>query len=106
MEEAERQAEFERIVARLIQMGATRVILFGSRARGSHRPDSDYDVIVVLPGDESQRYGARLAGLYERVAPTIAIDMLLYTPSEFERLVRERAFVRRAVAEGKVLHAA
>ncbi len=26
------------------------VVLFGSRARGDHRPDSDYDVAVLLSG--------------------------------------------------------
>jgi len=30
-----------------------RVVLFGSRARGEHRPDSDYDIAVFIrePGD-------------------------------------------------------
>ena len=37
-----------------------RVVLFGSRARGDHRPDSDYDVAVFLKdyrsfGRESKR---------------------------------------------------
>lgn len=37
-----------------------RVVLFGSRARGDHRPDSDYDVAVFLKdyrsfGTESKR---------------------------------------------------
>src|SRR5213080_5282199 len=27
-----------------------RALLFGSRARGDHEPDSDYDVLVVLEG--------------------------------------------------------
>ena len=27
-----------------------RVILYGSRARGDHRPDSDYDLIAILNG--------------------------------------------------------
>src|ERR1041385_7347005 len=27
-----------------------RVLLYGSRARGDHQPDSDYDVLVVLDG--------------------------------------------------------
>lgn len=27
-----------------------RVVLYGSRARGDHKPDSDYDVAVVLKG--------------------------------------------------------
>lgn len=27
-----------------------RVLLYGSRARGDHQPDSDYDILVVLDG--------------------------------------------------------
>ena len=30
---------------------AEAVILFGSRARGDHQPDSDWDLCVVLPDD-------------------------------------------------------
>lgn len=28
-----------------------RIVLFGSRARGDHRPDSDYDVAVFIHGE-------------------------------------------------------
>lgn len=28
-----------------------RIVLFGSRARGDHRPDSDYDIAVFIHGD-------------------------------------------------------
>lgn len=29
------------------------IFLFGSRAAGTARPDSDFDLLVILPGDES-----------------------------------------------------
>lgn len=29
------------------------VWLFGSRARGDHRPDSDWDILVIVPDDAS-----------------------------------------------------
>jgi predicted nucleotidyltransferase len=42
--------------------GLKQVLLYGSRARGDHRADSDYDVLVVLEGpfhwwDEVKRLG-------------------------------------------------
>jgi uncharacterized protein len=33
-----------------------RLVLFGSRARGDHQPDSDADVAVVLRGDIDSRW--------------------------------------------------
>ena len=53
----------------------TRVILFGSRARGEHRMDSDYDLLIVVPRKEDQL----IDGLYESVmsvAPSWRADFL------------------------------
>jgi predicted nucleotidyltransferase len=51
----------------------SRAILFGSRARGAFRPDSDVDLAVLLQGHPGQRMDAALdmAG--------IAFDVLLET---------------------------
>jgi predicted nucleotidyltransferase len=35
--------------------------LFGSRARGDHRPESDVDLAIWLPGDKGQALGLYLA---------------------------------------------
>ena len=49
-----------------------RVVLFGSRARGDHRPDSDYDVAVFLKDHRS--FGAESKRLAE-----IEVDLLYDT---------------------------
>jgi predicted nucleotidyltransferase len=42
---------FRRDLAAALPGGIEAVVLFGSRARGDARHDSDYDVAVVLTGD-------------------------------------------------------
>jgi predicted nucleotidyltransferase len=44
-----RDATLRRIVAALRRWEPARIILFGSHARGDARPDSDLDVLVILP---------------------------------------------------------
>jgi len=47
-----------------------RVYLFGSRARGEARPDSDYDLLLVVPDDAPpERQRSRLA--YEVLRGTV-----------------------------------
>ena len=49
--------ETETAIRRFLELIASRyeveaVILYGSRARGTHRPDSDADVAVLMRGDQ------------------------------------------------------
>jgi hypothetical protein len=57
------EAAIEDALFRLIvHLDPEEVWLFGSRARGDHRPDSDIDLLVVLPdGLERERYTLRAA---------------------------------------------
>jgi len=72
----------EQVVERLTaSLPIEKVILFGSRARGTFRPDSDWDFLVVMPAALSRaerspmvRRAARLKG--------IAMDFLARTPDE------------------------
>ncbi|MBI4569719.1 MAG: nucleotidyltransferase domain-containing protein [Planctomycetes bacterium] len=83
---------------------ATRIVLFGSAARGEMRADSDLDVLVVVPDGRDCREDARR--LYRRFRGfPVATDVLVVA----ERNVEAHAgnpflIVHTALAEGKELY--
>lgn len=84
------------------------IILFGSRARGDARPDSDVDLLVVESEPFSHQRSRRkeAARLYMALRGVdISKDILLYSRDEFERWKTSlNHVVGRAHREGKVLH--
>lgn len=96
-------AEADRIVRALVERGATLVVAFGSFGRGDVGRWSDLDIIAVMESDLP--FVQRLAELYDELAPRVGLDLLVYTPEEFASM-KERAFIRHALEEGRVLHAA
>ncbi|MBC7226875.1 MAG: nucleotidyltransferase domain-containing protein [Thermoflexales bacterium] len=81
-----------------------KVVLFGSRARGEARPNSDIDLLVIAESSEP-RY-RRAIPLYGALSDIpIAMDILVYTPEEVEEWSGVRqAFVTTALREGIVLY--
>ena len=81
-----------------------KVILFGSRARGEARPDSDFDVLVIKESAEP-RY-RRSVPLYVALADVpVEVEVLVYTPEEVEEWSQvPQAFVTTAVREGRTLY--
>ncbi len=85
-------------------MGAERIILIGSMADGDTGPCSDIDLIVVMQTEE--RFLDRLKKVYGRINPTVAMDILVYSPDEIEELYETSSFLSHALEKGRVLYAA
>ncbi|MEM0024544.1 MAG: nucleotidyltransferase domain-containing protein [Thermofilaceae archaeon] len=81
----------ERVVE---QLGSAQVYLFGSYARGDWLRDSDVDLIVVSPAFRGLNLGERYLLVRRLLPDTISVELLLYTPEEFERL-RGRSVILR-----------
>ncbi len=96
------------IVERLIDAYQPESIyLFGSKARGDYGPDSDFDLLVVVPDKASdERKRSRLA--YEYLWGTgTAADVLVWTQERFENRAHLRASLPGTVLrEGRLLYAA
>jgi predicted nucleotidyltransferase len=83
--------------------GVERAFVFGSVARGEQTRRSDIDLIVIQETDKRflDRYEGILADIH--TALRRGVDLLIYTPKEFEDLPRT-AFVRRMISDSKVIY--
>ena len=79
--------------------GVDRIVLYGSRAAGTARPDSDWDFVVILkPGMKSNT--TDLAGLMiemERILGADADDMVMCEADFAERFIENRVRTQRIV---------
>ncbi|MGQ9629684.1 MAG: nucleotidyltransferase domain-containing protein [bacterium] len=96
------ERELREMIPRIVHLGAKKIILIGSLAKGEIHRASDIDLIVVKETDK--RYLDRLDEFYSSVKPRIAMDIFVYTPEEFERMSKENQFLRSALKHGKVLY--
>ena len=106
MTKRELQKAIDRMVQRIVkEFHPEQVILFGSHARGTAGPDSDVDLLVVMPVSGSRwekavEIGVALHGL------GVAKDIVVTTPEDFEwRKEIPGTIERPAALEGKVLYA-
>jgi predicted nucleotidyltransferase len=79
-----------------------KIILFGSYAYGTPGPDSDVDLLVVMP---TRNPFAQAGRIREAIEPGCSVDLLVRTPSLLEKRIRWGDwFLREIVSRGKVLY--
>lgn len=84
------------------ELHAERVLLFGSRARGQSRPDSDYDVMVVSDQFIGKSRRERPVELYRRWYASGAdapIDRICLTRDEFDDALLRISLVAAVLPE-------
>ncbi|MFY9259469.1 MAG: nucleotidyltransferase domain-containing protein [Gallionella sp.] len=109
VEQNEETALLNEMVASIVrEVAPEAIILFGSRARGDARVDSDVDLLVVetepfSPQRSRRKESARLYMALRKLG--VAKDILLYSRAEFEHWKHSlNHVVGRAHREGRVLH--
>ena len=93
------------MVQRILSVGnPQKIVLFGSRASGKARSDSDYDLLLIEPSS-LPRY--KRAARYRRalIGSAPAKDILVWTPSEVEAWSGvANALITTVIREGIVLY--
>ena len=80
-----------------------KIILFGSYAGGRPSPDSDVDLLVVMP--HARRAPVQAAAIKTAVRAPFPLDLLVRSPRRFrQRVEAGDSFLREVAERGRVLH--
>lgn len=86
---------FKRKVGKRIHVD--RMIVFGSQATGMARRDSDVDIIVISADFKGKRWMDRPVLLYGDWSDKFPMDLLCYTPKEFEEKSRSPGMIKESI---------
>jgi predicted nucleotidyltransferase len=96
----------DEIKNRLSLLNPSRIILFGSHARGTAGDESDIDLIVVLNKEESSgSFREKMADtvavrkLLADINREVALDVLVYSRKEWQSLLNSRSSFSREILE-------
>ncbi len=101
-----------KIIKKLQIINPSKIILFGSYAKGEFDEGSDIDLVVILNTDKvPETYDKKLEikvqvrdSIYE-LSRQIAIDLVVYTKGEFKLLKNlETSFYNEIINTGKVIY--
>lgn len=87
-------------------VGPLQIILFGSAARGEMGPDSDIDVLVVMPDGTHRRHTAQQLYRASR-GVKVPFDLIVATRGDLEKHKNNPGLIYRTIlAQGKIIYAA
>ena len=94
----------QELIARIVDgFKPQRIILFGSYASDTPRPESDVDLLVVM--DTPLREAQQALHIRQHVNPLFGVDILVYTPSRLkERLRLGDSFLQEITNKGRVVY--
>ncbi|MBI4491236.1 MAG: nucleotidyltransferase domain-containing protein [Chloroflexi bacterium] len=100
--------QLARILERLIEgYQPERIYLFGSKARGDAGPDSDFDLMVVVPRADEPRYRLAQRAHHLLWGLGTAADVLVWARDAFDgRLHLKASLPSTIIREGRLLYAA
>ncbi len=96
------ERNLEKIKQQLQDMGALKIIVFGSYAQGHVRSWSDLDIITVMPSAKTgKEWRSKIYGEIDR---DVDCDILAYTANELEETIPVSRFLRHALKTGRIIY--
>ena len=80
-----------------------KIILFGSRARGDNRDDSDYDLLVLKGNSGKKMFAGEIYSEFYDNDVMIPVDVLLVDTERYSNKLSEMGFLYREISKEGVL---
>ena len=96
--------EMSRCIRLLTEYGSPeKIILFGTLAKGEVHEWSDIDLVIVertqLP------FFQRIKKVRKLIQPKVGMDIIVYTPEEFDQLCSDRSFFQEEIiGKGEIVY--
>jgi len=96
------KSSMESITRQLTELGAVKIILFGSLAEGNVDVYSDLDMLVIMPSTKSG--GEWMKFVYENVERGIDSDIIVYSQDELREKLPVSSFLKHVLQSGRVIY--
>ena len=95
------QEALESIISQLKNLGALKIIVFGSFAQDKVDVNSDLDLFVLMPASKTGKEWLDI--IYDTIERRVASDIIVYNDKEFRERLPASEFLQNVV-KGKVVY--
>ena len=88
----------------IVEFKPEKILLFGSRIKGTANEDSDIDVIVVSNAFANIPFIERMSLILKMIRFPKHIDFICYSPEEFQRIKDKSSVLMDALETGEVVN--
>ena len=101
-----KEKDLNKIISIIRRINPEKIYLFGSYATESFDEQSDIDLRIIAPSYERPlERRLKLRRMLSEYDRKIGLDLLVYTPDEFEMLAKETSsFIYSAIKQGKKIY--
>jgi len=96
------EEELKRVIPKIVELDVEKIIVFGSLVTNKVHRSSDLDILIVKK--TRKKFLDRLEEVYQHLKPSLAMDLFVYTPEEFENMKLTNQFIKSALKNGEVVY--
>ena len=96
------KGSLDSLVIQLSDIGAIKIVLFGSFARDEVDINSDIDLFVIMPPNRSGREWPNL--IYEKIERKTSSDIIVFNLNEYQKELSSNLFLSNIEKTGIILY--